>query len=89
MDTELLDRTDCKCPVSIAFISSFIDFFNYQPVAICSIRHKNDTSPDLHLYMGQAKAGNADKADIMQGLEKRLKGANNQSKDIDFSIEEK
>ena len=88
-DTELLDHSDCQCPVSIAFISSFIDFFNYQPVAICSIRHKNETSPDLHLYMGQAKAGNADKVDIIQRLEKRLKGPSSQFKHIDFSVEEK
>ena len=39
--------------VSIGQLSSFIDFFNYQYVPISSIRHPNDTSKDLYLYMGK------------------------------------
>jgi hypothetical protein len=38
--------------VSIAKLSSFIDFFNYFPFMIQDIKHKNDTSEDMYLYMG-------------------------------------
>ena len=38
--------------VSISKLSNFIDFFNYVPFYITSIKHKNDTSKDLYLYLG-------------------------------------
>lgn len=43
--------------VSIGKLSNFIDFFNYYPLAISTIKHKNDTSEDLYLYMGKLKSG--------------------------------
>lgn len=36
--------------VSIGKLSLFIDFYNYYPVLVHKIRHKNDTSKDLYLY---------------------------------------
>lgn len=39
--------------VSIGKLTNFIDFFNYVPLIISTIRHKNDSSEDLYLYMGR------------------------------------
>ena len=39
--------------VSIGNLSSFIDFFNYYPFVMSVIRHKNDSSEDLYLFMGK------------------------------------
>lgn len=49
--------------VSIGNISQFIDFFNYVPVLIKDIRHKNDSSADLQLYMGKTKEKNTKEKD--------------------------
>ena len=39
--------------VSIGKLTNFIDFFNYVPLVISEIKHKNDSSEDLYLYMGR------------------------------------
>lgn len=39
--------------VSIGKLSQFIDFYNFAPVLISQIRHKNDTSGDLSMFMGK------------------------------------
>jgi hypothetical protein len=39
--------------VQIDKLSKFIDFYNYVPVMIHKIRHKNDTSDDLGIFMGK------------------------------------
>lgn len=41
--------------VSIAKLGNFIDFFNYFPFMMSCIKHKNDSSGDLYLYMGKPK----------------------------------
>lgn len=46
------DSPNCKY-VSIGKLSQFIDFYNFAPVLVSSIRHKNDTSGDLSLFMGK------------------------------------
>ena len=38
--------------VSIGKLSSFIDFYNYVPLYFQTIRHKNQSSEDLYLFMG-------------------------------------
>ena len=43
------DYVDC---VSIGKLSSFIDFYNYVPLYFQTIRHKNQSSEDLYLFMG-------------------------------------
>jgi hypothetical protein len=44
--------------VSIDKMSRFIDFFNYVPVLIADIRHKNNSSTDLYLFMGANSENN-------------------------------
>lgn len=43
----------CSEYVSIGKLSSFIDFYNYVPMMYSSIKHKNESSTDLYLYMGK------------------------------------
>ena len=49
----LIDQNDKYEYVSIGKLSQFIDFYNFAPILISSIRHKNDTSGDLSLFMGR------------------------------------
>ena len=37
--------------VSIGKLSNFIDFFNYYPLMVSSIKHKNTTSDDLKAFI--------------------------------------
>ena len=40
--------------VSISNVGQFIDFYNFAPVAISKIRHKNETSSELNLKASAA-----------------------------------
>ena len=43
----------CEINVSIPQLSAFIDFYNYAPLMMTSIKHKNQTSQDLGAFMGK------------------------------------
>jgi hypothetical protein len=43
----------CDSNVSIAQLSQFIDFYNYVPLMMNSVKHKNETSADLGVFMGK------------------------------------
>ena len=51
-DSQLISPDDERSHVSIGKLSNFIDFFNYVPFLMTDVKHKNDTSPDLYLYLG-------------------------------------
>ena len=50
---EVEDGDETTKDVSIAKLSQFIDFYNYAPLMMCKIKHKNDSSEDLQYYMGK------------------------------------
>lgn len=39
--------------IQIEKLAKFIDFYNYVPIMINKIRHKNDSSDDLATFMGK------------------------------------
>ena len=41
--------------MQIEKLAKFIDFYNYVPIMINKIRHKNDSSDDLATFMGKIK----------------------------------
>lgn len=41
--------------IQIEKLAKFIDFYNYVPIMINKIRHKNDSSDDLATFMGKIK----------------------------------
>ena len=55
MTIPIIEVEDGEGPndVSIAKMSQFIDFYNYAPLMMSKIKHKNDSSEDLKLYMGK------------------------------------
>ena len=48
-----ISSEDEEAYVSIEKLSNFIDFFNWVPFFVMDIKHKNDTSKDLYLYLGK------------------------------------
>jgi len=50
---ENISTETANASVSIGKLSNFIDFFNYFPLMMNKIKHKNDTSQDLYLFMGK------------------------------------
>ena len=56
--------------VSIAKISSFIDFFNYAPIIFSKFKHKNATSEDLQVYMGKQQIEQINPQDMEEMEEK-------------------
>jgi len=46
--------------MSIGKLSQFIDFFNFVPIKVADIRHKNTTSEDLQTFMGKVEDQEAD-----------------------------
>ena len=41
--------------IQIEKLGKFIDFYNYVPIMMNKIHHKNDTSDDLATFMGKIK----------------------------------
>ena len=41
--------------IQIEKLGKFIDFYNYVPIMMNKIRHKNDSSDDLATFMGKIK----------------------------------
>lgn len=41
--------------IQIEKLGKFIDFYNFVPIMINQIRHKNDSSDDLACFMGKIK----------------------------------
>lgn len=41
--------------IQIEKLAKFIDFYNFVPIMINKIRHKNDSSDDLATFMGKIK----------------------------------
>jgi len=56
--------------VSIGKLSNFIDFYNYYPFFISSIKKKNDSSEDLYLFMGKPMIKGKDMTQTMTEEEK-------------------